>query len=166
MAYDRNNVFARILRGELPSSKVYEDEHVLAFRDIHPQAPTHIVLIPKGEYVSIDDFSEKASAQELAAFLRAIAKVAHQEGVAASGYRILSNHGAAAHQDHVGVANVVRRAVRNVEAEGHERPAADGGPRPAAAAPARQGAGRHRLERRRATGAPRRAGRPHPRRRH
>ena len=57
MAYDRNNVFARILRGELPCTKVYEDEHVLAFRDINPQAPTHIVVIPKGEYVSVDDFS-------------------------------------------------------------------------------------------------------------
>jgi hypothetical protein len=59
MAYDRNNVFARILRGELPCTKVYEDEHVLAFRDINPQAPTHIVVIPKGEYVSVDDFPKK-----------------------------------------------------------------------------------------------------------
>src|ERR1700730_9913071 len=67
MPYDRNNGFARILRGELPCDKVYEDEHVLAFRDIRPQAPTHIVLIPKGEYVSVDDFSAKASEAELAA---------------------------------------------------------------------------------------------------
>ena len=99
MAYDRNNVFARILRGELPCNKVYEDEHVLAFHDIRPQAPTHVVLIPKGEYVSVDDFSAKASAAELAAFLRAIGQIAHEQGVANSGYRVLANHGAAAHQE-------------------------------------------------------------------
>jgi histidine triad (HIT) family protein len=99
MAYDRNNVFARILRGELPCTKVYEDEHVLAFRDIHPQAPTHIIVIPKGEYVSIDDFSAKASAAEQAAFIQAIGKIARAEGVAESGFRILSNHGAAARQE-------------------------------------------------------------------
>jgi diadenosine tetraphosphate (Ap4A) HIT family hydrolase len=99
MAYDRNNVFARILRGELPCTKVYEDAHVLAFRDIHPQAPTHVVVIPKGEYESVDDFSDKASNAELAAFMRAVAHVARQEGVVEGGYRILSNHGAAAHQE-------------------------------------------------------------------
>src|SRR5947208_10280226 len=98
-AYDSTNVFARILRGELPCSKVYEDEHVLAFRDIHPQAPTHIVLIPKGEYVSVDDFSETASDAELAAFLRAIGRIAREHGVSESGYRILANHGPAAHQE-------------------------------------------------------------------
>src|SRR5665213_3798481 len=79
MAYDRNNVFARILRGELPCAKVYEDEHVLAFRDIEPQAPNHVVLIPKGEYVAADDFSATASDAELAAFMRAIAKIAAQD---------------------------------------------------------------------------------------
>ncbi|MBV8775608.1 MAG: HIT domain-containing protein, partial [Alphaproteobacteria bacterium] len=99
MAYDRNNVFARILRGELPCMKVYEDEHVLAFRDIHPQAPTHVVLIPKGEYVSVDDFAAQASEAEQAAFMRAIGRIAAQEGVAAAGYRILANHGADAHQE-------------------------------------------------------------------
>jgi histidine triad (HIT) family protein len=99
VAYDRNNVFARILRGELPCAKVYEDAHVLAFRDIHPQAPTHIILIPKGEYVSIDDFAANASEAEQAAFICAIGRIAHQEGVAEGGYRILSNHGAAAHQE-------------------------------------------------------------------
>jgi len=99
MVYDRNNVFARILRGELPCRKVYEDEHVLAFHDIHPQAPTHIIVIPKGEYLSVDDFSETASEAELAGFLRAIARIARQEGVIDGGYRILANHGEAAHQD-------------------------------------------------------------------
>src|SRR5215469_3590464 len=99
MAYDRDNVFARILRGELPCTKVYEDEHVLAFRDIHPQAPTHVILIPKGEYVSVDDFSAHATAEEQAAFIRAIGRIAQQEGVVAGGYRILANHGVAAHQE-------------------------------------------------------------------
>jgi histidine triad (HIT) family protein len=99
MAYDRNNVFALILRGELPCNKAYEDEHVLAFHDIHPQAPVHIILIPKGEYVSVDDFSETASDAELAAFMRAIARLARDAGVSESGYRILSNHGPAAHQE-------------------------------------------------------------------
>ncbi len=99
MAYDRNNIFARILRGEIPCRKVYEDEHVLAFHDINPQAPRHILVIPKGEYVSLDDFSAKASDAELAAFLRAAGAIARQQGVAESGYRILANHGGDAHQE-------------------------------------------------------------------
>ena len=99
MEYDKNNVFAQILRGELPCNKVYEDEYVLAFHDIRPQAPVHIVLIPKGEYVSADDFSEKASDAELAAFMRAIGRLAREAGVSGSGYRILANHGRAAHQE-------------------------------------------------------------------
>jgi histidine triad (HIT) family protein len=98
MAYDRDNIFARILRGEIPCTKVYEDEHVLAFRDIEPQAPSHVVLIPKGEYVSADDFSAKASDAELVALMRAIAKIAKSEGISEGGYRIVSNHGNAAHQ--------------------------------------------------------------------
>ncbi|HXP02789.1 MAG TPA: histidine triad nucleotide-binding protein [Stellaceae bacterium] len=98
MAYDRDNIFARILRGEIPCTKVYEDEHVLAFRDIQPQAPSHVVLIPKGEYVSTDDFSAKASDAELTAFMRAIAKIAKSEGISEGGYRIVSNHGKTAHQ--------------------------------------------------------------------
>jgi diadenosine tetraphosphate (Ap4A) HIT family hydrolase len=99
LSYDPNNVFARILRGELPCRKVYEDEHVLAFHDINPQAPTHIVVIPKGQYISVDDFSQKASDTELAAFVRAIGHIARQEGVSEGGYRMLANHGAAAHQE-------------------------------------------------------------------
>ena len=99
MAYDRNNVFARILRGELPCSKVYEDEHVLAFRDINPQAPVHVIVIPKGEYVSLDDFSANASEAEIAALVRALGRIARERGVAESGYRILSNTGPAAHQE-------------------------------------------------------------------
>jgi histidine triad (HIT) family protein len=99
MPYDRNNVFARILRGEIPCKKVYEDAHVLAFHDINPQSPTHILVIPKGEYVSLDDFSEKASAEEIAALVRALGQLAREHGVAESGYRILANTGSAAHQE-------------------------------------------------------------------
>jgi histidine triad (HIT) family protein len=99
MAYDRNNIFARILRGEVPCQKVFEDDCALAFNDIHPQAPVHVLVIPKGEYVSFDDFSEKATAEEQAAFVRAVGKVARQLGVAEDGYRILANHGRDAHQE-------------------------------------------------------------------
>src|SRR6516164_349430 len=99
MAYDRDNVFARILRGELPCNKVYEDEHVLAFHDINPLAPTHILVIPKGEYVSFDDFALKASAAEIAALMRALGRIARDEGAAEAGYRILANTGPAAHQE-------------------------------------------------------------------
>ncbi|MBV9685947.1 MAG: histidine triad nucleotide-binding protein [Alphaproteobacteria bacterium] len=99
MAYDPNNVFARILRGEIPCKRVYEDVHVLAFHDISPQSPTHILLIPKGEYVSFDDFAAKASPEEVTALVRAIGRIAREQGVADSGYRILSNTGAAAHQE-------------------------------------------------------------------
>jgi len=99
VAYDRNNVFARILRGEIPCDKVYEDEHVLAFHDINPQAPTHILVIPKGEYVSLDDFSAKASDAELASLMRALGHIARKQEVTESGYRVLSNTGPAAHQE-------------------------------------------------------------------
>ena len=99
MAYDSGNVFARILRGEVPCKKVYEDEHVLAFHDINPQAPVHILVIPKGAYISLDDFSASASEAELAAFLRAVGAIARERGLAESGYRILANHGRDSHQE-------------------------------------------------------------------
>jgi histidine triad (HIT) family protein len=92
-AYDDGNIFARILRGELPSNKVYEDEHVLAFHDINPLAPTHILVIPKGAYVSWDDFSAKASDAEIAALTRAAGKIARESGLVESGYRLLANSG-------------------------------------------------------------------------
>ncbi|WP_395622203.1 histidine triad nucleotide-binding protein [Sphingomonas daechungensis] len=91
--YDDNNVFARILRGELPSKTVYEDEHALAFHDINPLAPVHILVIPKGRYVSWDDFSEKASDAEIAAFTRAVGKVAREAGLVENGYRVMANTG-------------------------------------------------------------------------
>ena len=96
--YDDSNIFARILRGELPSTKVYEDEHVLAFNDINPLSPTHILVIPKGPYVSWDDFSEKASDAEIGAYVRAIGRIARDAGLVAPGYRILANIGADGNQ--------------------------------------------------------------------
>ena len=91
--YDSSNIFARILRGEIPCSKVYEDEHALAFRDINPQAPTHILVIPKGAYVSWDDFSARGSAEEIAGFVRAVGHVAREQGLVEPGYRLLANVG-------------------------------------------------------------------------
>jgi diadenosine tetraphosphate (Ap4A) HIT family hydrolase len=97
--YDSNNIFARILRGEIPSKSVYEDEHALAFHDINPQAPVHILVIPKGAYVSWDDFSERGSAEEIAGFVRAVGKVARDMGLVARGYRLLANIGRLAGQE-------------------------------------------------------------------
>lgn len=99
MAYDRDNIFARILRDEIPCDKVFEDDHVLAFADINPQAPTHVLVIPKGEYVSMDDFTANASDAEVAALFRAVGAVARELGLAESGYRILANHGPDSHQE-------------------------------------------------------------------
>ena len=91
--YDDSNIFARLLRGEIPARKVYEDEHALAFHDIAPAAPVHILVIPKGRYVSWDDFSERASAEEIAGFVRAVGRVAREQGLVAPGYRLLANVG-------------------------------------------------------------------------
>ena len=97
--YDDQNVFAKILRGELPCKKVLEDEHVLAFHDVNPLAPVHVLVIPKGGYVSWDDFSEKASDAEMAAMTRAVGEVARMVGADAQGYRVLSNAGKRAGQE-------------------------------------------------------------------
>ena len=97
--YDDGNIFARVLRGEIPSKKVYEDEHALAFHDIHPQAPVHILVIPKGRYVSWDDFSERGTAEEIAGFVRAVGQVARSQGLVAPGYRLLANVGPASGQE-------------------------------------------------------------------
>ncbi|MGH7090789.1 MAG: histidine triad nucleotide-binding protein [Stellaceae bacterium] len=99
MAYDPSNIFARILRGEVPCRKVYEDEHTLAFHDINPQAPVHVLVIPKAQYCSWDDFSAKADPAEIAAFVRAVGAVARQLGLVESGYRLLANHGPDSHQE-------------------------------------------------------------------
>ena len=97
--YDDGNIFARILRGEIPANRVYEDEHALAFHDINPLSPTHILVIPKGPYVSWDDFSERASAEEIAGFVRAVGKVARDSGLVEPGYRLLDNAGLNAGQE-------------------------------------------------------------------
>ncbi len=94
MAYDPTNIFAKILRGEIPCKKVYEDDHVLAFHDIAPKAPVHVLAIPKGAYVSHDDFAANAGEAEIAAFVRAVGRIAREAGVAESGYRLIANTGA------------------------------------------------------------------------
>ena len=97
--YDDANIFARILRGEIPSRRVFEDEHALAFHDINPQAPVHVLVIPKGRYVSWADFSARASDAEIAGFVRAVGRVARELGLEAPGYRLLANAGLDAHQE-------------------------------------------------------------------
>jgi histidine triad (HIT) family protein len=99
MAYNDQNIFAKILRGEIPCNKVYEDDYSLAFHDIAPQAPVHVLVIPKGPYVSHADFSEKASDAEIAGFYRAVGTVARQLDLDEPGYRLIANHGAAAFQE-------------------------------------------------------------------
>ena len=91
--YDEQNVFAKILSGDLPCKKVMENEHVLAFHDINPLAPVHVLIIPKGHYVSWDDFSATASDAEITAMTRAIGEVARMVGADTQGYRVLSNVG-------------------------------------------------------------------------
>jgi diadenosine tetraphosphate (Ap4A) HIT family hydrolase len=99
MTYDENNIFAKLLRGEIPCTKLYEDEFALAFPDIRPAAPTHVLVIPKGKYISIADFGAQASPAEVTGFFRAVSHVAKQLGVEASGYRIISNAGPDSHQE-------------------------------------------------------------------
>lgn len=99
LPYDDQNIFAKILRGEIPNRTVYEDEWALAFHDINPQAPIHILVIPKGAYVSWDDFSAQASEAEIAGFIRAVGHVAREQGLVAPGYRLLANAGIDSHQE-------------------------------------------------------------------
>ena len=93
MAYDDQNIFAKILRGEIPCDKVYEDDHVLAFRDIAPQAPAHILVIPKGAYVDIADFGANGSAEEVSAFFAAVSKISEEQGLVEGGFRSIANTG-------------------------------------------------------------------------
>jgi len=99
LPYDDDNIFARILRGEIPCAKVYEDEWAFAFNDINPQAPVHVLVIPKGRYVSWDDFSARASEAEIAGFVRAVGTIAREAGHVEAGYRLLANIGQDAHQE-------------------------------------------------------------------
>ena len=97
--YDDQNIFAKILRGEIPSNRVYEDEFAIAFHDINPQAPTHLLVIPRGAYVSWDDFSTRAGDAEIAGFVRAVGTVARAAGLVEPGYRLLANIGQHGHQE-------------------------------------------------------------------
>lgn len=99
LPYDDQNIFAKILRGEIPNKTVYQDEFALAFHDINPQAPTHVLVIPTGAYVCWDDFSARASDAEIAGFVRAVGKVARDLGLVAPGYRLLANAGTDSHQE-------------------------------------------------------------------
>jgi diadenosine tetraphosphate (Ap4A) HIT family hydrolase len=96
--YDKTNIFAKIIRGEIPAKKVYEDDKVLAFYDIAPACPVHILVIPKGEYQSFDDFAEQSSSDEIANFFKLVQKIASEQNLQNEGYRILSNHGSNAGQ--------------------------------------------------------------------
>ena len=93
LPYDDANIFAKILRDEIPSKRVYEDDFAIAFHDINPQAPAHILVIPRGAYVSWDDFSARASDREIAGFIRAVGAVARAAGLVEPGYRLLANTG-------------------------------------------------------------------------
>ncbi len=99
MAYDKNNVFAKILRGEIPCTAIDEDEHTLSFADINPQAPVHILVIPKGPYTDWSHFTVNASGEEITAFVRAINRVANIMGISKTGYRVISNIGFDGHQE-------------------------------------------------------------------
>ena len=97
--YDTDNIFARILRGEIPSTRIYEDEYALAFNDIAPQAPVHVLVVPKTQHVSLADFASTAPPETVAGFFAAVARVARQLGLEEPGYRILANMGRHAHQE-------------------------------------------------------------------
>jgi histidine triad (HIT) family protein len=97
--YDDQNIFAKILRGEIPNKTVFEDEWTLAFHDINPQAPIHVLVIPKGPYVSWDDFAATASDAEISGLIRAVGTVARELGLVAPGYRLLANVGQHGHQE-------------------------------------------------------------------
>lgn len=99
MSYDSSNIFAKILRGEIPCKKAYEDDYAFAFHDINPQAPVHILVIPKGPYVSYDDFIASADDAEIVGFQRAIGKVIGESGIAVDGYRLITNSGPHSHQE-------------------------------------------------------------------
>ncbi len=98
MAYDPGNVFAKILRGELPCKKVYEDDHAFAFEDIHPEAKVHVLVVPKADYVSLHDFASHAPAAMVKGFFDSVTKVAAKLGLEESGYRVITNHGPDASQ--------------------------------------------------------------------
>ena len=97
--YDDNNIFARILRGEIPSQRVFENDWAVAFHDINPQVPVHVLVIPRGRWRSWADFAARAGEAEIAGFVRAVGQVAHDLGLEEPGYRLLANAGLDAHQE-------------------------------------------------------------------
>ncbi|MBB3347065.1 MULTISPECIES: HIT domain-containing protein [unclassified Sphingomonas] len=97
--YDDANIFAKLVRGEIPSRRVYEDEHSIVFHDIAPWAPVHLLAVPKGRYVSWDDFSESASAEEIVSLTRAIGQAAREAGLVERGYRLIANTGLDSHAE-------------------------------------------------------------------
>ncbi|KQT32540.1 hypothetical protein ASG29_12290 [Sphingomonas sp. Leaf412] len=99
LPYDDANIFAKLLRGEIPSRRVYEDDHTIVFHDIAPWAPTHLLAIPRGSYVSWDDFSARASDAEIASLTRAIGAAARAAGLVETGYRLIANIGRDGHQE-------------------------------------------------------------------
>jgi len=96
--YDDSNIFAQILRDEIPYDKVYEDQHVLAFKDINAAAPVHVLVVSKGQYVSFDDFVATRNTETIARFFKSVQKVAEELGLVESGYRLITNHGPDASQ--------------------------------------------------------------------
>jgi len=98
MTYDAENVFAKIINGELQCAKIYEDDNVIAFNDIAPAAPVHILVIPKGEYTSFNDFVQKAELEKVGSFFRIVQDLAASAGLVEGGYRLITNHGKNASQ--------------------------------------------------------------------
>lgn len=96
--YDKTNIFARIIRGEIPSNPVYNDDKVIAINDLHPAAPIHVLVMPKEEYISFDDFVMKASKDDVQHFFKTVREIAQSLGLTTSGYRIIANHGSDASQ--------------------------------------------------------------------
>ncbi len=121
--YDDDNVFAKIIRGELPCNKIHENDHALSFHDVAPQAPVHALVIPKGSYVSMADFAVNASAEEQAALFRAIGETARALGLDDGGYRLIANNGSDAHQE-------VMHLHFHVFGGGRLGPMLEGGPMP------------------------------------
>ena len=99
MTYDNQNVFAKILRGEIPTNKIYEDEYTIAFHDIHPKAPIHVLVVPKNAYIDFNDLMTKASSDEVNGIFKAVRNVAEQLNVVEAGYRLLMNVGRGAGQE-------------------------------------------------------------------
>ncbi len=98
MSYDKNNIFAKIIRGDLPAQKIYEDDNVLAFNDISRASPVHVLVVPKGEYVDFNDFVNKASAEIVVDFFKKISQIAKELNIVNDGFRLITNNGSNAHQ--------------------------------------------------------------------